>query len=489
MTLPAELQVGRRAESRRRRRGEMDGCSRQDPAYRPAKGRAPRGGPSYLKRPAHLVTPAIGGSGRNSGLGWPGIAARRKEAAHARRLTATRRKKQSSRGRLLPPLPPADREEASATTGRRSRCAARTAACWSAPGRARPEPSAEPGARGSAAGVFAHEAKRAGRGADVSKDDVCQRDPRRRRERRRAARAAADGRLPAGGIGRRRACPASTDVFAAYGSWKRARRAAADRRLSLTPLVAPRQVECRADGSRCSSSCPFVVVGHRRDLHRLLRRPGRGARGVPHARGRVFTFSILAPLPGPRRGRAGRRDRRARRGGGRRRRAPQRAADGQRRGGQGALHRRTARAATRSTRSRRTGVTGPNLDELGGARPAARAERDRARRHGHGPHAGRAPPGRGRRGGRRLRLAGRRPVSPRRGRRAGRIPAAGERCKSPASSGLFRPGRRSAASMAASIEAEALSRKSGRGGPSWPLGRGRIAEVRVAQLFQREPVS
>ena len=40
-------------------------------------------------------------------------------------------------------------------------------------GRARPTPSAEPGARGSAAGVFAHEAKRAGSDEDIPKEDVC----------------------------------------------------------------------------------------------------------------------------------------------------------------------------------------------------------------------------------------------------------------------------------------------------------------------------
>ena len=45
MTLPAESQVGRRAARPARRRltprGQMDGCPRQDPAYRPAKERAP----------------------------------------------------------------------------------------------------------------------------------------------------------------------------------------------------------------------------------------------------------------------------------------------------------------------------------------------------------------------------------------------------------------------------------------------------------------
>ena len=93
-------------------------------------------------------------------------------------------------------------------------------------GRARPTPSAEPGARGSAAGVFAHEAKRAGGDENVPKEDVCA-----------AIRQVADA------IGSRperllmvdyqqrasddESLPTLSTVFAAYGSWKRARRAAA----------------------------------------------------------------------------------------------------------------------------------------------------------------------------------------------------------------------------------------------------------------------
>jgi hypothetical protein len=94
-------------------------------------------------------------------------------------------------------------------------------------GRARPTPSAEPGARGSAAGVFAHEAKRAGGDADASKEDVRKairqvaEDAGQRPERLLMVdyqqRASDDEELPA-----------LSDVFAAYGSWKRARRAAAD---------------------------------------------------------------------------------------------------------------------------------------------------------------------------------------------------------------------------------------------------------------------
>jgi hypothetical protein len=94
-------------------------------------------------------------------------------------------------------------------------------------GRGRPTPSAEPGARGSAAGVFAHEAKRAGADSDATKKDVRQairqvaEDSGQRPERLLMVdyqqRASDDDELPA-----------LADVFAAYGSWKRARRAAAD---------------------------------------------------------------------------------------------------------------------------------------------------------------------------------------------------------------------------------------------------------------------
>jgi len=94
-------------------------------------------------------------------------------------------------------------------------------------GRGRPTPSAEPGARGSAAGVFAHEAKRAGGDGESTKGEVRQairdvaEDTGQRPERLLMVdyqqRAADDDELPA-----------LSDVFAAYGSWKRARRAAAD---------------------------------------------------------------------------------------------------------------------------------------------------------------------------------------------------------------------------------------------------------------------
>ena len=93
-------------------------------------------------------------------------------------------------------------------------------------GRARPTPAAEPGARGSAAGVFAHEAKRASGESSTTKDEVC-----------RAIRDVADAigsrpeRLLMVDYQQRASdddsLPALSDVFSAYGSWMRARRAAA----------------------------------------------------------------------------------------------------------------------------------------------------------------------------------------------------------------------------------------------------------------------
>ena len=94
-------------------------------------------------------------------------------------------------------------------------------------GRARPTPSAEPGARGSAAGVFAHEAKRSGADSDATEDDVCK-----------AIRDVADtvGSRPERLLmvdyqqhaSDNDSLPSLSDVFAAFGSWKRARRAAAN---------------------------------------------------------------------------------------------------------------------------------------------------------------------------------------------------------------------------------------------------------------------
>ena len=93
------------------------------------------------------------------------------------------------------------------------------------PGRSRPTAEANPGARGSAAGVFAHQAKRED-GENVPRDEI-----------REAIRKVADelGSRPerllmvdyqqrASGDD---SLPTLSDVFSAFGSWKRARREAA----------------------------------------------------------------------------------------------------------------------------------------------------------------------------------------------------------------------------------------------------------------------
>jgi hypothetical protein len=91
--------------------------------------------------------------------------------------------------------------------------------------RGRATPSANPGARGTAAGVFAHQAKRRDE-SDVSPDEV-----------RAAIRAVAEqlGARPERLLmvdyqqraSHDKNLPGLSDVFAAFGSWKRARREAA----------------------------------------------------------------------------------------------------------------------------------------------------------------------------------------------------------------------------------------------------------------------
>ena len=94
-------------------------------------------------------------------------------------------------------------------------------------GRGRPTPAAEPGARGSAAGVFAHEAKRSGSDGDATKGEI-------RMAIRKVAEAGGQRpeRLLMVDYQQRAAdddeLPTLSDVFAAYGSWKGARRAAAE---------------------------------------------------------------------------------------------------------------------------------------------------------------------------------------------------------------------------------------------------------------------
>lgn len=95
-------------------------------------------------------------------------------------------------------------------------------------GRARAAPSGEPGARGTAAGIFAHRAKRASAGQRATTREIAgairavARDlgirPQRLLMVDYEQRAATDGNLPP-----------LRDVLAAHGSWKRARLAAAAR--------------------------------------------------------------------------------------------------------------------------------------------------------------------------------------------------------------------------------------------------------------------
>jgi HNH endonuclease len=93
------------------------------------------------------------------------------------------------------------------------------------PGRGRPTSEASPGARGSAAGVFAHQAKRED-GDNVSQDEI--REAIRRVAEELGSRPErllmVDYQQRASGDD---SLPTLSDVFSAFGSWKRARREAA----------------------------------------------------------------------------------------------------------------------------------------------------------------------------------------------------------------------------------------------------------------------
>src|SRR5947209_887944 len=94
------------------------------------------------------------------------------------------------------------------------------------PGRAKATADANPGARGSAAGVFAHQAKREDGDETVSQDEV--RDAIRRVAEELGSRPErllmVDYQQRATGDD---SLPTLSDVFSAFGSWKRARREAA----------------------------------------------------------------------------------------------------------------------------------------------------------------------------------------------------------------------------------------------------------------------
>src|SRR3954468_19190764 len=93
------------------------------------------------------------------------------------------------------------------------------------PGRGRETADANPGARGSAAGVFAHQAKRED-GDNVSKDEVLKaiRKVAEKLGSRPERLLMVDYQQQATGDDK---LPTLSDVFSAFGSWKRARREAA----------------------------------------------------------------------------------------------------------------------------------------------------------------------------------------------------------------------------------------------------------------------
>ena len=235
-------------------------------------------------------------------------------------------------------------------------------------GRAGPTPSAEPGARGSAAGVFAHEAKRAGGEGDASKRTSARRSARGRESGARPERLLmVDYQQRASGD---ESLPALSTVFAAYGSWKRARRAAATARAELgaiAPAGAPRQaVECRRRWKSLFVLAPFVVVGIAVAVRRVLGRSGAAREAYLTRGGQGLHLHDPDDLRGARRGRAGGGDRRTR---------------GESEGGVGsAAHEEAERADERGKelfvghlqelpqpgRGAASGVTGPDLDELGG---------------------------------------------------------------------------------------------------------------------------
>jgi hypothetical protein len=93
-------------------------------------------------------------------------------------------------------------------------------------GRSRPTPEADPGARGSAAGVFAHRAKRGGEAGAASKEAVGKaiRSVAKQLGERPERLLMVDYQQR---VGEDDSLPSLEDVFAAFGSWKRARREAA----------------------------------------------------------------------------------------------------------------------------------------------------------------------------------------------------------------------------------------------------------------------
>ena len=209
-TLPAESQVGRRAAEARARKGQMDGCPRQDPAYRPATG-GPRLGGALFYSTRAAACPAAHSAVPEIRFRRPGRRANMESTARDSDALGHTEQETGER-RLLSSLPPADRpargEGVAAGAMRCPHCRLLVGV-----GRARPTSAAEPGARGSAAGVFAHEAKRSGGGQDSSNAEICAAIRKVADAAGRAPRAAADGRLPAVRVGLTTTCPALSEVI------------------------------------------------------------------------------------------------------------------------------------------------------------------------------------------------------------------------------------------------------------------------------------
>jgi hypothetical protein len=200
----------------------MDDCARRNPAYRSATERAPSAGPFLCpprQDPASRAVTQVG----VSGIPIPGEGDRQSgkllSSATSHRTTKSAADAYCPHCHLL-----IERKVGKLWPRQPLRCP--HCRLLVGTGRARPTPSAEPGARGSAAGIFAHKAKRSGATEGVSKEEVGQairqvaEDTGQRPERLLMVdyqqRASDDDSLPR-----------LADVFAAYGSWKRARRAAA----------------------------------------------------------------------------------------------------------------------------------------------------------------------------------------------------------------------------------------------------------------------
>ena len=211
MTLPAESQVGRRAGPPRSA-GQMDGCSdRIRLTGQLREGPRPRRGPFYsVESSARMLNPnrgfaspfAVIDKERHRGQGEMC----RQHAAEGRQAEQCRTMRYCPHCHLL-----IDRKVGQEWPPEPLRCP--HCRLLVGAGRARPTPAADPGARGSAAGVFAHEAKRNGQGPRVvSTEEVRAGDLQGGRGAGRAPGAAADGGLPAARLRRRQPARAQRRV-------------------------------------------------------------------------------------------------------------------------------------------------------------------------------------------------------------------------------------------------------------------------------------